>query len=174
MAGMQIAQMAAQGTGAILSAWGGYENSKAEARTLGKNAEIATQMSKNAADQERRKYKLLAGSQKAQYGASGVDVNVGTPLDVMAATDGEGAASAMQLLYGGELEAWNYKAEAQKKKSQAKAALLGTLVDPLGWMIKTPYNQKGSESTSFGSVLSTGHKMYGEGGSGFSFFGPGR
>jgi hypothetical protein len=144
MAGMQIAQMIAQGAGNIMSAWAQSETAKDEAKILSANADIARATARNKAAQEREKYARIAGSQRAQYGASGVDVNTGSPLGVIADTDAEGEVSAMQLLYGGELEGWGYDRQAKIKRHEGKSMLMRTLIDPLGWMLKTPNGSGGT------------------------------
>jgi hypothetical protein len=60
-----------------------------------------------------------------------VDVNAGSALDVLADTDAEGEVSAMQLLYSGELEAWNQKQRAFSVRQQGKNALLGGIISGL-------------------------------------------
>ena len=100
---------------------------QAQARAYEQQAQTALAQAKNKAAQERDKYNRLAASQRAQFGASGVDVNVGSPLDVLADTDAEGAVSAMQLLYSGELEAWNARQKAALAKSEAKSRASSSL-----------------------------------------------
>ena len=97
---------------------------------------VAQAQAKNQAAQELDKYKRIAGAQRAAYGASGVDVNVGSPLDVLADTDAEGKMSAMQILYSGELQEWNSRQGARmallNAQGQATGSLLGGLVGGLG------------------------------------------
>jgi hypothetical protein len=94
-------------------------------------ADAARAQAKNAAAQERDKYRRLASGQRAQYGASGVDVNEGSPIDVLADTDAEGEVSAMQLLYSGELEAWNQKQKAAAARSKATGSIISGIAGGL-------------------------------------------
>jgi hypothetical protein len=98
--------------------------SKAVAEAYKTNAEMALKQAENRAAQERDKYRRLAASQRAAYGASGIEVNEGSPLDVLADTDAEGVVSAMQLLYGGDLEAANWRQQAKAAKSSGRSSML--------------------------------------------------
>jgi hypothetical protein len=145
-----------------MSAWAQQRTANDEARILSANADIARATAKNKAAQERDKYARIAGAQRAQYGASGVDVNVGSPLNVVADTDAEGEVSAMQLLYGGELEGWGYDRQAKIKRHEGRSMLMRTLIDPLGWMLKTPNGDGGTKNMMLGSGMGGG--MMGGGG----------
>jgi hypothetical protein len=112
----------------VLSGIAGQSQANQQAAAYNDAADAAMAQAKNKSDQEREKYRRLAESQKAQFGASGVDVNSGSPLDVLADTDAEGATSAMQLLYGGELEAWNQRNKAYAARQQGQSSLLGGIM----------------------------------------------
>jgi hypothetical protein len=81
-----------------------------------------------------------------------VDVNVGSPLDVLARTDAEGAMSAMQLLYSGELEAWNAKQGARfaqmQAQAQARAALVGGASQAASYGFQSGLFSKSTKTTS--------------------------
>ena len=126
---------------------------KAQADAFNQQADAALALAKNKAAQERDKYNRLAASQKANLGASGVDVNQGSPLDVLADTDAEGAVSAMQLLYSGELEAWNARQRAAYAKAEAKnkanSALMGGIMGGLSTGLIPSCNQMGFNASFF-------------------------
>lgn len=112
----------------ILGGLSAYEESRASAEAYKQNAAIAQQQAKNQAAQEKDKYRRLASAQRAAYGASGVEVNSGSPLDVLVDTDAEGAMSVMQLLYGGELEAANWRTRANAAKASGRNSLTSGLL----------------------------------------------
>jgi hypothetical protein len=126
-----IIAAAAAATGALGSLLGGLASSAEADRQVeaySQAGEVAEKQARNAAAAERDKYRRLAGSQKAAYGATGVDVNAGSPLSVLADTDAEGEVSAMQLLYSGELEKWNNRIQAQAVRRKGDQALLGGIL----------------------------------------------
>ena len=116
----------------VLGGISAYGDSRAQASAAETNTELAAEQAGNQASQERDKYRRFASSQKATLGASGVDVNVGSPIDVLADTDAEGEVSAMQLLYGGQLEAANWRQRAQSLKSQGRGSLIGGILGGVG------------------------------------------
>ena len=116
----------------ILGGISSYSEGKQEAKAAQANADIAMQQAKNQAAQERDKYRQIAAFQKTQYAASGLNVNEGTPLDVLAATDAEAEVSAMQLLYGGKLEAANWRNKAYAAKSKGSGSLFGGILGGIG------------------------------------------
>ncbi|GHV55659.1 hypothetical protein FACS1894206_10070 [Deltaproteobacteria bacterium] len=116
----------------ILGGLASYGESKSAAKGHEQAADVARKQAANAAAQERDKYGRLAAAQRAKYGASGIDVNQGSALDILADTDSEGAVSAMQLLYGGELEAWNQKNKARAAKASGRGALIGGILGGAG------------------------------------------
>lgn len=116
----------------ILGGITAYEQSKAMAAVYKQNAAIAAQQARNEAAQEKDRYRRLAAAQRASYGASGLDVNTGSPLDVLADTDAEGAVSVMQLLYGGQLDAANWRTRANQALSSGRYSLSGGLLGGTG------------------------------------------
>ena len=122
----------------ILSGLAAYEESRTAAAMYRQNAAIARQQAENQAAQERDKYRRLAASQRASYGASGVDVNEGSPLQVLADTDAEGAVSVMQLLYGGRLEAANWRTRANAARKSGGIGLTMGLLGGTNAALRAP------------------------------------
>lgn len=155
----------AQVLGGIAGASQADAAGRAQADAYNQQAEAALALAKNKAAQEKDKYRRLAASQRANLGASGVDVNQGSPLDVLADTEAEGAISAMQLLYSGELEAWNSRQKAYYAKTEAKnrssSALWGGLFGGLstGLMGAVKLGLLGGGSTAAGGAASGGLKL---------------
>lgn len=109
-AALLAAGMAVSMIGGLAQAGSASQAADAQASAYKAQGSAALAQAQNKAAQERDKYRRLASQQRAAYGSSGVDVNSGSPLDVLAATDAEGEVSAMQLLYSGELENWSARA----------------------------------------------------------------
>ena len=70
----------------VLGGISAYGDSRAQASAAETNAELAAKQAGNQAAQERDKYRRVASSQKATLGASGVEVNAGSPIAGRAAT----------------------------------------------------------------------------------------
>ena len=137
-----IIAAASAATGALGSLLGGLASgaeANRQVEAYNQAGDAAMKQARNAAAAERDRFRVLAGSQKAAYGASGVDVNAGSPLDVLADTDATGEVSAMQLLYSGELEKWNNKIQAKSVRRKGDLALLGGILS-----MATGFAQAGS------------------------------
>lgn len=63
---------------------------------------------------------VLAGSQRAAFGASGVVVDEGSTFDVVKGTEIRGVQDAMTLQYNIDQEAFGYRAEAENLREKAK------------------------------------------------------
>lgn len=125
---LMLAQGGAKAGTNLLGGVSSFIQSRDAAKNYKRNAELAMQQAKNSAAQERDKYAQLAGTQAAIYGASGVDVNEGSAMEQLAATEAEGEVSAMMALYSGEVEAANYKTQARLVKWAGRSSLLGSLL----------------------------------------------
>lgn len=73
----------------------------------------------------RRRVKAFAGEQRANYGASGVDVNVGAPADIVEGTYLAGEADALAIRRNAALEAWGMRSQAAGFRSEAGALRVG-------------------------------------------------
>ncbi len=128
MTGISMAMSVA---GGIVQAEQAKKAGKAQEKLYEEQAKAAEQQAATAAAQEREKYRRLEASQRAAYGASGVAVGYGSPVDVLNDTKEEGEDSAMQILYSGDLEAWNARQKGKlarmEAKNQATNAILGGL-----------------------------------------------
>jgi len=99
-----------------ISAYGQYREGMDAAEASRYNADISRQNAEREAQmveqsgafdalQQRKQNRILSGTQKAAYGASGVELS-GSPLDVMIQTAGEGELDA-------NIMEWNYRNKAQ-------------------------------------------------------------
>ncbi len=85
------------------------------------------------------KVKRLVGTQLAQYGAAGVRVGEGTPLDVIEETREKGEEERRAILegYGYDIDAWRDRQRASIWEGGIGAG--GTLLSGVGEYAKSPY-----------------------------------
>ncbi len=134
-AGMTLA------SGAI-GAYGQYSSGKINQRMANLNAEYNELQARDAlergdeeATEMRKTTRQVIGAQRAKQGASGVDVNSGSAVDVQADTAviGEQDAltiksNAMREALGYRLGASDYRARGAIERTQSKMAAYGTLL----------------------------------------------
>lgn len=108
---LALVSTAVGAAGSAVSAYGSYESGQAnaqaaayQAQVAANNAKIATENSKldiqageTAASNQELKTRGTVGSEKASQGASGVDVNSGSAVDVRAGTEELGNLDAMTI-----------------------------------------------------------------------------
>ena len=82
------------------------------------NAALAKQEAERKAKKKELEKERLLGMQRARYGKSGVQLE-GTPLLVMEETNKLLEQDIADILYGGELEAYNYRMQAQGYRTNA-------------------------------------------------------
>lgn len=122
------ADQTATGLGNILGSLSAYGQNKNTAKLMREYRNNALREAENAAANKRREYERLAGSQKAGIGASGVDVNEGSAVEALAATDAEGEVGAKLIAHAGELEALNWKIRENAAKQKQRMALINAAV----------------------------------------------
>ncbi len=115
------------GTG--LSAYGQYRSGQAQKSAYDYNAKVAegeagTARAVAAREEEvhRAKLQRMLGTQKALYGAAGVDIASGSPLLTMMSTAEEGEREAEFIKYGGEVNATEKLNEARANRYYGKQA----------------------------------------------------
>jgi len=99
-----------------------------QAQVAANNAQMITQQGIVAAEQQQQKTAALIGGQRAAYGASGVDVNSGSSLDVQASTAMLGRLNTDTTLYNANVEARNATAQSALLSREA------TYDTQAGWM----------------------------------------
>lgn len=117
------ADQTATGLGNIVGSLSAYDQYKNNARYMKDNKKNTLREAETSAATARRQYAGIASSQKAGLGASGVDVNQGSAVEAVAATDAEGEVAAKQLLHAGEMEALNWRLREKSAKQKSKMAL---------------------------------------------------
>lgn len=129
-----------------------------------RNAAAALQAGDVREQAKRRETAGIIGAQRAAYAAHGVDVNVGSPVDVQASTAELGELDALTIRNNAAREAYGY--QIQKGNATAEAGLFGQQAsgDELaGWV--------GSIGSLIGGASSVGDKWLkyqGAGGAGGS------
>ena len=103
----------------LMGAAGSIQQGQAEQEAADYNADVARQSAQASLDKadydetiHREKVRKLLSSQRAAYGAAGVDM-AGSPLLVLEDTAAQGELDAKAIRYGGEVE-------AKQKLSQAE------------------------------------------------------
>ncbi len=140
-----VATTAAVG-GTLLDAAGGLISANQQADVMEQNAKLAEsegEMKREAAKQETLKLsqerRRTIGAQTAAFGASGVDVGYGSPLDVMAQTAAEYERDIQLKGYAGDvgsyssnMEASMYRYGARSKRTSGMIGAGGTLLTGFG------------------------------------------
>jgi hypothetical protein len=125
--------------GAATSAYGAYEQGQAtaasdayQAQVAANNAAIATTESKQdiqsgeiAAVNKGLQTRAAIGTEKAQQGASGIDVNTGSAADVRAGTAEMGMVDALNIRSNASKKAWSDEVAATSDTAQGQLDTMG-------------------------------------------------
>jgi hypothetical protein len=125
-------------------------------------ARIAEVRARQAAEDERRKGRRLAGKQRAAFGKAGVEIDEGTPLDVLAMTAADAETNAIRAALAFEQQADSLRSAGKVARTQgilgAGATLLGSVetfrdvIAALQGSASSPGVQYGSVSAPSGSL----------------------
>lgn len=120
-----------QMAGGLLQAYGQIQQGEGQAKAYEFNANVADQNSNRAlfqSAQEERQQRIQArqqiGQMRADYGASGVTME-GSPMDVLAESVANAEMDALNIRYGGQVKAANFRNEATMNRyaaSQSRSA----------------------------------------------------
>jgi hypothetical protein len=116
-----------------VGAYGAYAAQQAQNRQAEAQAKYNEMMAKDAiargqieADKKRAEVKRLIGSQRAGLGASGVQIEDGSAMDIQADAAKFGELDALTIKNNAERDAWAYRAQASiARASKGSAALAG-------------------------------------------------
>lgn len=115
--------------GTVMSAYGAMAQGEAVAAAAEYNAKLAerdAQMAAKRGQQEeahvRLKGAIVKAKQRAMFGASGLDVSRGSPLDVLMATQFNIEEDAATIRYNALNEQLSYGAKARGYRSEASSA----------------------------------------------------
>lgn len=137
--------------GGIMGAVGSEENAAVQsqiarnnANTAMWNANIASQQGEQRSTMQGMKTAQTVGKIKAGFGASGVDVNSGSPADVAAAASSAGMtdqqtikSDAARTAWGYETQSTNFQDQAQLDKQQGDWGALSSLLGGASSTAKT-------------------------------------
>lgn len=117
-----------QAAAAVFSAVGALSSGNAassaaeyNARLAERNAQISRDQAAADAEQQQRHARLVIGTARAGYGASGITLE-GSPLDVLAMSASNAELDRQSILYRGELRGMGYDSEAALDRQRASTA----------------------------------------------------
>lgn len=149
VAALAIAGAAVTAGGQIYGGMAANSQAKYEAAVANRNAALSAESGNDAKkrgelEQMRlwRQTSQRMGQQRAEYAASGLDVNFGTPADVVSDTamiGGEdvqiSAANTQREVRGFDIEGANYKAQATAAKMKGHAAMVSGFIAGAGSLL---------------------------------------
>lgn len=127
-----IAATASKAVGSIMQGEAQAGSAKFNARVAQQNAVIAQQQGAAAEAAQQRDAARQIGTMLANYGSSGVQVDAGSPLDVLADAARMAELDRLTIQYNTRLKAAGYETEAQLQRSQASAARTSALFNAAG------------------------------------------
>ncbi len=140
------ATTAVSSVGSVISGIGQANQANYAATIADQNARLSADQAKraeeNTAIEAQRRYRQSAqvlGAQQAAMAANGVDLNFGTALDVsrdarmIAAEDvGQIYQQGADTVKGLDIQAWNYRGEANAQRAKASGALVSGIFGAAG------------------------------------------
>lgn len=133
------------------------------ARVAEADATVARQKAAREEEIHREKLGRLMGTQRAVFGAAGVDIGEGTPLSIMVDTAFQGEREAEFIKYGGEVEATKSLNEARMQRFYGKQASKASRIGA-GSTFLTGLGQAGMAYASMGKATATPKSGYEWGG----------
>jgi hypothetical protein len=127
-----VAAIAFQAVGSLVKGESKAIASEYNAKVARQNAEIARQQGIAAVEAQQRQAARAIGSAVAAYGASGVQMDVGSPVDVLVDSARMAELDKLTVQYNYALKAMGYEAEAKLDLMGARAARTSALFDALG------------------------------------------
>jgi|WetSurMetagenome_2_1015567.scaffolds.fasta_scaffold208732_2 hypothetical protein len=156
---MQTTGMALTGLGTLYgmnSIGNSYDSQIATAKA---NAQIAAQQvyqtgvaGAATANQQRERGAQIIGTQRAGYGASGIDTNSGTALNVQASTAGTAEQNAQTVLYNTMINQWSSR-QSQLQYEQQASNLESAKQDAQSSALITGLTKLASQYYSFGATM---------------------
>lgn len=154
-----------QAIGTLATAGAQYQSAQYGKAMAEQNAKLAEQqglasLRQGRLEQEQiaRRARKIQGQQRAMYGASGVDIGSGSPLEIQADTEYMAAQDKALVRYNAELKKWGFDVESANYKSQAsqygnmgKSALVGGLLGAGSTIL----NGSGMLGSKFGTSLNS-------------------
>lgn len=120
------------------------------------NAEVSRQTSEEQARRDEIQARMVIGSDRANYGASGVQLE-GSPLDVLQQSAKTAELDRLTTLYAGATQSAAYKAAGEAAKTSAMFSAAGQLAEGAG---KAYGGSGGAAKSTPSSSLSGGGGSY--------------
>lgn len=108
------------------------ESSKYNAAVAQQNADIAIQQGEASAQAQQRDSARKIGAMVAAYGASGVQGDAGSPLDVLADSVRMSTLDNLTIKYNAQLRAAGYTAQSQLSNYAASSARTSSVLNMFG------------------------------------------
>lgn len=131
-----LAGTAMQVVGSLTSANANANAASYNAGVATQNAQIADQQGAAAVVQQGRYAARSMGRAVAGYGASGVSLDTGSPLDVLADAAGQAELDALTTKYNYQLKALSYRNQATLNDQQASNYRTSGVLNALGYGFK--------------------------------------
>jgi|GEM_PF-4661295 len=158
--------------GTALSAWSQYSKGQTEAATMEANARASRMEAKSIEEQAKsesfrlsQQRRQMIGSQAAAYGAAGVDVGSGSPLDVISRTAEAFERDLQEIGYAGAVKSASKLYEASiydwAAPQRREAGLIGGL-STLGSGLSKTFLMR-DYGTGFGAWPDTSGGLWGRG-----------
>jgi len=141
-----VAATTVKAAGSVVSGIGQKQVLDYQASVADQNARLAEDQARDSIQntnlEAHRRYRELGqtkGAQTAAMAANGIDLNFGSAVDVQRDTAAIGAEDLAQIYKGGnertrgfEINAFNYRSDAQASRARGSGALIGGIFDGLG------------------------------------------
>lgn len=111
-----------QGRAAAAAATAQANAAAQNAKISAKQAELAAQNGAREEREMRQRGAAIIGAQKAGYGASGLDIGAGSPLDILTDTRYQNELDSLNVRRNAANQVWGYQAEQTNFVNQASAA----------------------------------------------------
>lgn len=111
-----------QGRAAAAAATAQANAADQNAKISAKQAELAAQNGAREEREMRQRGAAIIGAQKAGYGASGLDIGAGSPLDILTDTRYQNELDSLNVRRNAANQVWGYQAEQTNYLNQASAA----------------------------------------------------
>lgn len=152
-----------------MSAYNQYQQGKYESSVAKQNAQVAEAQADDAinrgnieADRRRSQMRQQLGTQAATMAASGGDLSSGSSLDIFGDTAQYGELDALTTVNNAQREAYGYQVQAANYKNQANAARKQGNMGALTTLLTAPinayvvYSSFGGDWNPFKSGISSG------------------
>lgn len=126
---MALAGAATSAFGSILGGEGQAGAAEFNAAVARQNAAVAQQQGQAAIEAQQRDYARKMGSMVASYGASGVEVDSGSPLEAVADSARMATLDSLTLKYNADLRAAGYQNTAMMEDMKAKTARTSAMLN---------------------------------------------